>query len=132
MNGLHALSKVAGFPKPCLEISYQSALMPVAWTSCFINLVLLCLVSTAIIILFWLYRLAITIIVLKIPGVPVGDKVVISPCLPELAVLAVSVSNNNYRVKNSWGTSWGQSGYFTMPAGVNCLGVNNNPSVYPH
>lgn len=49
------------------------------------------------------------------------------------AVLAVSSrSNGNYHVKNSWGASWGQGGYFDMPAGVNCLGVNNNPSVYPH
>jgi len=48
------------------------------------------------------------------------------------AVLAVSASGSNYRVKNSWGTTWGSGGYFTMPAGVNCLGVDNNPSVYPH
>jgi len=48
------------------------------------------------------------------------------------AVLAVEASGNNYRVKNSWGASWGSSGYFTMPAGVNCLGVNAQASVYPH
>jgi xylem cysteine proteinase len=47
------------------------------------------------------------------------------------AVLAVSASGGNYRVKNSWGSSWGSGGYFTMPAGTNCLGVNQNPSVYP-
>lgn len=49
------------------------------------------------------------------------------------AVTAVSASlNGNYRVKNSWGASWGSSGYFTMPAGVNCLGVDSHPSVYPN
>jgi len=49
------------------------------------------------------------------------------------AVLAVTAtSNGNYHVKNSWGSSWGSGGYFDMPAGVNCLGVNGNPSVYPY
>lgn len=49
------------------------------------------------------------------------------------AVTAVSSSaNGNYHVKNSWGSSWGSGGYFDMPAGVNCLGVNANPSVYPN
>jgi len=49
------------------------------------------------------------------------------------AVLAVTANaNGNYHVKNSWGSSWGSGGYFDMPAGVNCLGVNNNPSVYPY
>jgi len=47
------------------------------------------------------------------------------------AVLAVKANGNNYHVKNSWGASWGSGGYFDMPAGINCLGVNNNPSVYP-
>lgn len=49
------------------------------------------------------------------------------------AVLVVSSrGNGNYHVKNSWGTSWGSSGYFDMPAGVNCLGVNSQSSVYPY
>lgn len=51
------------------------------------------------------------------------------------AVTAVSTAGENsgsYRVKNSWGSSWGSGGYFTMPAGTNCLGVNAHPSVYPY
>jgi C1A family cysteine protease len=33
------------------------------------------------------------------------------------AVLAVGYDNasQRFRVRNSWGTGWGQAGYFTMP-----------------
>jgi len=48
------------------------------------------------------------------------------------AVTAVEAKGSNYHVKNSWGGSWGSGGYFDMPAGVNCLGVNNQASVYTY
>jgi len=43
----------------------------------------------------------------------------------------VNCQETHYVVKNSWGPSWGQGGYFHLPAGCNCLGVANNPSVFP-
>jgi len=44
-------------------------------------------------------------------------------------VLLVGIVNGNWLVKNSWGTSWGVSGYITLKAGNTC-GLANNAS-YP-
>eukprot|EP00463_Aulacantha_scolymantha_P001761 TRINITY_DN238_c0_g1_i4.p1 TRINITY_DN238_c0_g1~~TRINITY_DN238_c0_g1_i4.p1 ORF type:complete len:292 (+),score=96.09 TRINITY_DN238_c0_g1_i4:117-878(+) len=66
------------------------------------------------------------------PGVNCNHHSVNHAVLAVSATLGEDGKAGNYRVKNSWGATWGSSGYFTMPAGVNCLGVNNNPSVYPN
>jgi xylem cysteine proteinase len=64
-------------------------------------------------------------------GMYAQDMVTCSKHSVNHAVLAVGGSSSSYHVKNSWGSSWGQSGYFDMPANKNCLGVNNQASVYP-
>lgn len=59
------------------------------------------------------------------------DQVTCSRHSVNHAVLAVGGSSSSYHVKNSWGASWGSGGFFDMPANKNCLGVNNQASVYP-
>jgi len=45
------------------------------------------------------------------------------------AILAVGYTSQYYIVKNSWGTSWGASGYVHMVRGKNLCGVASEPSV---
>jgi len=45
------------------------------------------------------------------------------------AILAVGYTDQYYIVKNSWGTSWGVSGYVHMIRGKNMCGVASEPSV---
>jgi len=41
------------------------------------------------------------------------------------AVLLVGYDRETLKVKNSWGTWWGESGYIRMQRGVNCCGLQN-------
>jgi len=49
------------------------------------------------------------------------------PCGQNLdhAILAVGWTSNAYIVKNSWGTSWGESGYMRMSRSTNTCGVRS-------
>jgi len=42
------------------------------------------------------------------------------------AILAVGYTSSYWIVKNSWGTSWGSSGYIYLARGKNLCGVNSN------
>lgn len=50
------------------------------------------------------------------------------PCGTQInhAILAVGYTSSYWIVKNSWGTSWGSSGYIYMAKGKNLCGVNSH------
>eukprot|EP00727_Mastigamoeba_balamuthi_P009068 m51a1_g4784 hypothetical protein (317) ;mRNA; f:58952-59983 len=45
------------------------------------------------------------------------------------AVLLVGDEGNAFTVKNSWGASWGEKGFFRLAKGVNCLQVASDASL---
>merc|ERR1712072_951432 len=45
-------------------------------------------------------------------------------------VLAVGYDSNSFKVKNSWGASWGESGYLQISTAGNTCGIHSD-AVYP-
>jgi len=43
--------------------------------------------------------------------------------------VGVDASSNGYwKVRNSWGTSWGESGYIRLAYGANTCDITNDPT----
>ena len=47
------------------------------------------------------------------------------------AVLLVGIVGGNWKIKNSWGTGWGESGYIRLSGTGNTCGICKNAGVYP-
>ena len=41
------------------------------------------------------------------------------------AVLVIGYTRDRWILKNSWGTNWGDEGYFTIPRRMNKCGINS-------
>ena len=49
-------------------------------------------------------------------------------CRLDHGVLIVGYGDNYWIVKNSWGSSWGESGYIRVSYGSNECGLNQSPA----
>ena len=47
------------------------------------------------------------------------------------AVLLVGITGGNWKIKNSWGTSWGENGFIRLEGTGNTCGICQYPGFYP-